>query len=144
MCSNLHVLCVSFWRRGRLSDPFSPAVRSFGTETPWDEMTHHNTVLMRDTHAGLAPVLKEIGSVNPNMHRHHTSRATDNMSVAERQRRGWEGGDEVEIGTQREKRWKETAQMHEQRGILGGFFSQTPGATTENKRLRKMISLSGP
>lgn len=74
-------VCASFWRRGLLSDPFIPAVRSFGTETLWDEMTNHNTVLMRDTHADLAPVLEEIRSVNPNMHRHHTARATDNKRV---------------------------------------------------------------
>lgn len=41
-------------------------------------MTHPDTVLMRDTHAGLAPVLEVIKSVNPNVHRHHTARATDN------------------------------------------------------------------
>lgn len=40
-------------------------------------MTHHNTVLMRDTHAGLAPVLEVKKSVKPSMHRHHTARATD-------------------------------------------------------------------
>lgn len=47
-------------------------------------MTHHDTVLMRDTHAGLTPVLEEMRSVNPNMHRCHTARATDNKRGAER------------------------------------------------------------
>lgn len=77
-------MCCVLWRRGGLPEPFSPAVRSFGTETPWDEMTHHDTVLMRDTHAGLTPVLEEMRSVNPNMHRCHTARATDNKRGAER------------------------------------------------------------
>lgn len=52
-------------------------MRSFGKEIPWNEIMHHNTVLMRDTHAGLAPILEEMRSVHPNMHCHHTARATD-------------------------------------------------------------------
>lgn len=57
-------------------------------------MTHHNTVLMRDTHAGLAPVLEEIRSVNPNMHHHHTARATRERPSG----RGEAGGEGVEVG----------------------------------------------
>lgn len=70
-------MCPCGGEEKRLCVPFGPAVRSFGTETPWDEMTHHDTVLMRDTHAGLAPVLEEIArSVNPDMQRRRTARAT--------------------------------------------------------------------
>lgn len=50
-------------------------------------MMHHNTVLMRDTHAGLAPVLENMRSVNPDMHHIYTARATDERGAA-RQRRG--------------------------------------------------------
>lgn len=62
---------------------------------------HHNAVLMRGTHAGLAPILEEMRSVNPNMHRHHTARATDNKREAEE---GLEGGMGMKKGVQREKR----------------------------------------
>ena len=37
------VVCESVWRRRRLSDPFSPAVRSFGTENTMgrDDASQH-------------------------------------------------------------------------------------------------------
>lgn len=79
-------------------------------------MTHCNTVLMMDTHAGLAPVLEEEGrSVSPNMHRHHTVRATDNM------REGWSGRGVA--GKQRGKTW-ETVQMNEDEGVLDFYPKQ--------------------
>jgi len=57
---------------------------------------------MRDTHAGLAPVLEEMRSVNPNMHHNQTARATDDKIGAERQRRGWAG--QGRAGQEKEER----------------------------------------
>lgn len=124
-------MCVLFkeWRGTRL-DPFNPAVTSFGTETPWDKMTHHNTVLMRDTHAGLAPVLEEIRSVNPNMHGHDTARATDNKRRAEeRLGRG--------VGKQSDQSGIKGFKCMVTEGFGGNFYLKQE-AMTENVRLRKV------
>lgn len=96
-------------------------------------MTHHKTVLMRDTHAGLAPVLEEMRSVNPNMHCHHTARATDN-------REGRGAARLIHGG--RGRRWKKTkAQMHEHE--VGIFFCHINGATTKHKSLWKSFPQQG-
>lgn len=40
-------------------------MKSFGTGIPWNDLMHHNIVLMRDTRADPAVVLEDVGSVNP-------------------------------------------------------------------------------
>lgn len=44
------------------------SMKSFGTGIPWNDIMHHNMVLMWDTHADLAVVLEDARSVNPYMH----------------------------------------------------------------------------
>lgn len=93
-------------------------------------MTHHNTVLMRDTHAGLAQVLDEMRSVNPDMHRHQSDSATDDKRGAERQRRDWEEG---RLGHER---------VENKKIFLGEDSSATMRAMAEMNRLRKVSSSS--
>lgn len=91
MCAPTCMCCVCpSGGEGGLSDPSSPVVRRFGTETPWDEMTHHNAVLMRDTHAGLAPVQEEIGQWTPTCIATTLSGQQTKEGLSSRGEGGWE------------------------------------------------------
>lgn len=49
VCVALHMSYLLFVLVGVSPCPFCPALRSFGTETPWRDgttVTHHNTALM--------------------------------------------------------------------------------------------------
>lgn len=81
---------------------------------------HHNMVLMRDAHAGLAQVLEEIRSVNPNMHHHHTARATDETTREAPSGRGEAKREEEELEMKEQmKKKKKRLKCMDTEGFLG-------------------------